>query len=667
MVAAEYAHGSFTLNIESIRLHDGQLCPRGGEQSARPRKVRALLRVKSSITASFFYPDDSRVRRTRSTEAATLKADGRARDGKASIDMEPIVIEHDRLVPSPSRMITGKSYKMEVRLAFTTMNDAEDFYEYMGVTNVAGNPLQLFTLYDDILRCPTGRTVLQLQDHTKKLVFDLEVCMWWTNAASESILERSNRALRSREEHSRSYITPPLDMDRKPKFQITYSFGSRVIHKSSLACPLDGCRVRRSTDIKDLQMHLDTFHDHFRFTAFQKEVDRHGVEHWTFEGEIADHRADQRASDRADEPMDVRVYAPEYPFDRNLHLLGNTKFHQAATQRNPPRHTGLKGKRISSTQRTAMRKPPEEVRDRPPRPKKTYVVPPAPRGITFFRSLTKQPLQAGDEISESDDELDDQWMELRQKAEINKEDIPEAAKGFQLKFDYFMRNENVQADLHASDAIVRFVRDNNRWLSQHDVFLELASKLDELLVDGIIFKDTHTACLEIVRSPRIGNQTTDEILQQLTQLQVGSQEMELRSAGHKANRQSQSRRDRKGKGKAKLTDMGHLTPITADSDGDLEMREATLNGDATTQPPGPVSKTQPVFDECYCGEDALSSISASPVIACNKADCIRRHFHIQCVQDHARRPLPPLNPRKRDWTCDDCKKLSKTHAYTSPT
>ncbi|KAH9867499.1 hypothetical protein IAQ61_008093, partial [Plenodomus lingam] len=644
MIETDTANGSFFLNIESIRVHGKQRSAQDGDQTPHARKSRVLLRAKSSIKASFF-PESSQVCRTRSTLNAVLKANDRGSEGSASVDIEPFVIKRQNLVPTSSRVTSGTSYLMELRLTFTSKDEAEDFYDYMGVKNIAGNPLQLVSIYENILHCPSGPTMLQMKDHTNQLVFDLEVCMWWANTVPESILVRSNRTLRSREKRTRPYLTPPLDVDRQPKFQIKYVLGNIIVQKSGLACPLDGCRTSKMTDIKDLRMHLESLHDHFRCTALQEEVDEQGVEHWKFEIEVADHRAEKRTSDRADEPMDVHVHAPGHPFDRDLHLQGITAFHQVATQKHPPKHFALKGRQTTSTTKT-IRKRAEAVQARPARPKRAYIVPEAPPGITFFRSVTKQPLHAGDEISESDEEVDLGWMQLRRDAEISKEGITEVAKRFQKAFDGFMQDENLQADIHASDAVVRFTREMNSWLSE-DVFGELSSKLDELLQDDIITKDTHTACLEIVRTPQFEGQAADEAQHRFESTEMGLHPILKTNSG------------RKGRGKAKVTNTGHLTPITTDSDGDLEMRETVLNSDSRMQPPGLYSTTQPTYDECYCGEDPLVSFNASPVIACNRLvsfctrriayrsrinqvkACIRRHFHIECVERYMRRPLPP--------------------------
>jgi len=656
MVALEAANGSFNLEVHNIRLHGAQPAARSSDRSARARKARALLRVKTSVRASF-YPEGSQVCRVKATETAVLKADHRSVHGKVTVDMDPILVKPQSLASNWRPTLSDNGFSMELRMTFISVEEAREFYEYMGVNDMVATPLQLVTVYDNIMQCPAGTTVLRVKDQAKQVAFDLEVCMFWANTTALSILERSNRKLRSREKPIRPYLTPPLDSDRRSCFQLKFVYGSKVVKKSSLACPHDGCRVRRLADIKDLRMHLDSLHDHFRYTATQEMVDDQGVQYWRFNCEIADHRSEQRASEHADEPFDNHVTAPRQPFDIDKHLDGNTEFHQVATQRPSSRCTWPRGKLTSSatTQLPLRRKPPEEVQVRPTRPKKRYIVPEAPPGIALFRSVTKQPLEAGQVISESDDELDLEWMKLRKRAEVERERSSGPIKRFQIIFDEFMQDEHLQADIHASDAIVRFTRERGSCLFAENLLGELRTKLAELLEDNIISKDVHTACLDLVGATRAEPPATDDILQHLTKLQDQSEEMALHTAGHRTQRRPEANGDRKGKEKAVITDTGHLTPITADSDGDLEIREALLHSRTIMQPPKPVLPAEPAYDECYCGEDAMSAHGASPVIACSQVDCIRRHFHIQCVQSRTNIVLSPINLRRRDWTCDDCK------------
>lgn len=643
MVAIEAAHGSFNLEVHSIRVHNAQPAARSSDQSARARKSRALLRVPSSIRASF-YPEGSQVCRAKSAETAVLKADHRSVNGNVLVDMDPIVVTPQNLMSSSRRTMAGTGFFMELRMTFTSVEEAREFYEYMGVKDTVGTPLQLVTVYDNIMQCPVGVTVIQVRDHAKQVVFDLEVCMYWANTAAVSILERSNRKLRSREKQIRSYLTPPLNTDRQPSFLVKFFYGSKVVEKSGLVCPHDGCRVRRLADIKDLRMHLDSLHDHFKYTATKEMVDDQGVQHWRFDCEIADHRTDQRASGHADEPFDNHVNAPIQPFNVNKHLEGDTEFHQIATQRHSSRYMVSKGKLTSTAlaQMPLRRKPPDEVQARPARPKKHYIVPEAPRGIVLFRSATKQPLEAGQVISESDDDLDLEWMQLRKKAEVDREAISGPAKRFQAMFDEYMQDEDLHADIHASDAIVRFARERGPWIYQEDLLEELNAKLAELSEDNIISKDVHVACLDVVRSTQAGSLATDDALQQLTKLQVHSSEAALHTSEPTVPTRTKAIKDRIENGKARSTATGHLTPPTADnSDGDLETQHTTLDPGPTMQPPKPIPSAEPAYDECYCGEDAMTAHCTSAVIVCSQMVRCKQLFPLSTPPPQDNTPYSP--------------------------
>jgi hypothetical protein len=76
-----------------------------------------------------------------------------------------------------------------------------------------------------------------------------------------------------------------------------------------------------------------------------------------------------------------------------------------------------------------------------------------------------------------------------------------------------------------------------------------------------------------------------------------------------------------------VTDTGHLTPITADSDGDLETREAILSTDIFRTHHGKQDMPIP-YDLCLCGADAQASDRNSPLVACSSM--VR--LIISCVQ-----------------------------------
>jgi hypothetical protein len=265
------------------------------------------------------------------------------------------------------------------------------------------------------------------------------------------------------------------------------------------------------------------------------------------------------------------------------------------------------------------------------REKTQYPVPPAPSGVTFFRSASRRPLKEGEYISESDDEVDDMWIKQRKSAEFDKESsISDSFKRFLKIFDLHMWKEQLQSNLHAGDALVRFTRENCDRIWEEQIFEPFKEKVDQLLEDNIISEEVHVGCLDIVETAKPNPvEEGNNISQQLADLAVRHSSHDslyedppsLRGLGREAHSTAKPARKKKvdkGKGKARVTETGHLTPITADSDGDLEMREATLSTEiASRANKHQHTQVSPPYDLCVCGQDAQSSTRKAPMIACS--------------------------------------------------
>ncbi|KAJ4369593.1 hypothetical protein N0V83_005355 [Neocucurbitaria cava] len=654
MVAQQKSKGNFFLEIHGFKpLHKEEPSSRW---SATARKSRILFSVKSSIQVSIFPRSSDIPCKTQEAQQATVKGIDSDHQKSTIIDTDHFFIKPETLsISGASKPLSfDKSYKLMISVNFASGNDAEEVYRHLGIENAEQNAhTRLSTMFENILECPQETIILPLRDFKKRrLDFGIEVSMYWTSTG-ESILSVHNQQTQMRSQPD-SYPTPPLDIE-KPRYQLTFVYAKETIRRTSLVCPHQSCYKRKPTSIGDLRMHLDSWHDYFRYRAIREKVDE-GVEHWRFECEVSDHKADQRASDRADEPFDVRVIAPKQPFNQRKYLAeGNDEYQRAARLERPTKYpiSKVAAAITPSIPNPIRRKPPEEVQERPVRAKKRYPVPAAPPGITFFRSSSKRPLREGELISESDDEVDTTWVELRKTAEDQKnKGISNTARRFLNVFDKFMGDEHLQSDIHASDALVRFAREKGAWLWQEQVIYEFKTKMNELLEDEIISNEVHAACLGIVQSQKsiekeaTGQETNNE------EVTLGAEENAPEANGEKPPGQetnlsqklteivvqrlrtlstfmpssgSGSTKDtnQKGKGKAKLTDTGHLTPITADSDGDVEMREASLKhhhhaADAQqTISQDSDREVDPPYDLCFCGSDALVVSKGEIVIVCN--------------------------------------------------
>ncbi|KAI4923893.1 hypothetical protein J4E85_008050 [Alternaria conjuncta] len=674
MISAEKSGGSFVLEVHSIRPLNAPESSQNGQSNDPARKVRNILRLTTSIKTSIVSSSTMPTCKNPPDQEATLRGFDRS-EKEASIEVEPIVIDRESWYTDPTKIDDHDIHMIMLSINFETHDNVKDLYDFMGV-KISDASARLSTSYGNIFDVPQGRITLPLKAAGKQLGIGLEVSMHWIPLKRDSVLTSYNRHLKSSMQPPSSYPTPPLDME--PRYKLTFVYGNDTVERSELMCP--HCSKRKTTDIDDLKMHLISWHDYFDYQVFLEQVDEHGVEHWRFESEVANYRTEQRqrASDNADEPYDVRVLAPPKPFDRRRFLAGDNEFERAArlgkATRNARSKLAPSGQQVAPPPR--IRKPPDQVQSRPEREKKKFIVPNPPKGITFFRSLSRRPLQPGEEISESDDELDEEWLYRWKHAEIDKANLSESARRFIKLFDDFMHEESLQSDIHVGDAIVRFARECGVRIWRENVVGEFTKKLDELLEEDIISKDVHSKALEIVSDQETNYQGANELSQRLEQLDVQNQETSGRSARLGGYIRSAPKRDRKGKGKAKvpafddsfdddLADVlgdidrsyhralnGYLTPTTPDPDGDVDMSEAPPH-----IPEQPLDTPQdedddPPYGLCYCGQDA-SATPGSGIITCNDTDCIRQIFHWACAQQDTHSIIPTDKPR--DWTCSDCK------------
>ena len=607
MSRQEKAAGNFILEIHNIKSLDSGTAALGSHEDEPVRKFRSLLHVASTIRVSIITPSSDIPCIGPISQEAILKGGNKRSCKEASVEMSALTISSKDLSADPAQITPNDSYNMMLSVEFTSRADAKQLYDYLGL-DTSDASTYLSTSYGNILECLPERETLPLRAFGKPLGIGLEVCMYWNGMPKGSVLAQCNRHLKSTVEPSSSYPTPPLDL--KPRYKLTFVYDNETLERSEIVCL--HCSKRKFSDVDALHMHLIGWHEYFDYKVTKEDVGEDGVEHWRIQSEVANHKADQRqrASNHADEPFNVRIIEPAQPFDKRRFLKGDDAFQRAArVERSKP--SKLKppppSVDVATTPTSRIRKNPDEVQDRPHRTRKKFLVPKPPPGVTFFRSFSKRPLQPGEEISESDDEVDKEWMLRRKHAEFEKDNLPDSVIRFLKVFDAFMQEESLHSIFHMGDAVIRFARQHWSRLWQDNIATmgEFIQKLDELLDDDLITKQVHTAALKIVSAQK-PNTEANELSRRLSELDV--------------QQQQGPKHDRKGKGRAILTETGHITPITAaaDSDGDVDVEEAShrlpLHPQSSTQHED--AYTDPPYDECYCGQDVSATPGASGIIAC---------------------------------------------------
>ncbi|KAL6154382.1 hypothetical protein ACJQWK_01389 [Exserohilum turcicum] len=599
MIDRDNAKGSFVLEVHAIAPQDDQTVAQNEYERGPVTKIRNLMRISSTVRVSVIPPSSDMPATGSFAREAMLRGADRGLTRGAAVEMSPLLLHPRDISSDPGGITVDDSYRLLISMNFTSHADAQEMYNYLGLRDT-DTATHLSTSYKNILECPEDRIILPLRAAGKLVGIGLEVSMYWNSTTGDSILASYNQHLKNTMEPPSSYPTPPRDAT--PRYKLTYVYGNEILERSEPVC-LHCSRGKKLKDVHELEMHLNTWHEYFSYQLTPRGIDANGVEHYQFASEVTDPRADhrQRASGHTYEPCDVRVLAPDLPFDRRRYLEGDDGYQRAARIEKHLKYQKRKQVSEHSTAVTQQRKPPEEIQEVPRKQRKTFVVPEPAQGVTFFRSWSKRPLEPGEEISESDDEIDEGWMRIRRYAEIDKANLSADARRFLKAFDTFIHDEHLHADIHAGDAIIRFARAHGSRIWQENIMDEFTKKMDELLEDKVILQEIYTRAMEIVNSQKtLSGAGSNELSRRLAELDV-----QHRLTGGGTNKAAMPWHDPKGKGKAIVTDTGNLTPYTAASDGDA-LSGALEGGDV-----------DPPYDECYCGVDASLGPGASDMIACS--------------------------------------------------
>jgi hypothetical protein len=556
----------------SIKLLDE--CNKAGQKSQTElrSKRRALLNIKCTINVAVYHGDCDEPCAKRLDPNVTLSGDERNGVKTLAVNAAPMdPITYEEMTRNHASLNVKSTYKMRLAINFSSIADATELNQYLRPDHAKRTASkQLSAAWDDILKAPKGKVVLPLTDQQGSLHLGLELVIHRVCAQDTPALVEYNRELR-REAQLNKYPSPQPEA----RYELSFVFGDKTIIYTKITCPhcLDR---RRPASIDALRLHLDFWHDHLSYRVVNHEVDATGVERWKFECEVGTFKADQRASDRADEPFDVLVIPRQVPFNRRAYLdESNDGYQRAARLDKSVKPTSERGVRptTSTVLSTNRRKPPSEIQPRAAVLKKKFLVPKAPDGIRFFRVVSKRPLDEGEYVSESDDGIDETWIQQRKIAEKQRySSWSKSQRIFLTAFDLFMHEEGIHSDIHAEEALIRFAQCKATWLWQNQACRDFKAKIDELRDDEIISQAAHFTCMDIIRQAAT---STDDI---------------------------------------------HPNIETRDPDSDVDMPDAVpLEQAAISQDPPQTSTTKPAeppFNQCLCGLDALASSRTSAVVEC---------------------------------------------------
>jgi hypothetical protein len=337
--------------------------------------------------------------------------------------------------------------------------------------------------------------------------------MGWTHP--ESPLVQYNRGL-SNSSRARQLPTPSAsdDLEKLPgKWTIKYKFRDgfqiRELTKTSLECVHCGTGIEHSSFTR-LYLHYTTDHQAWEYRAEGTDwIESNGmtVVLWIQDAEIPINTDSMKE-------RNINWTAPSCPVDVAAHICGEGPWIYPAQNkhRSPLKRPGRMMRRENSSniapalgnatvigRSKGKRHAPGEVKDLPLRARKTYPVPNVP-GVTFFRTTSKQAVRRGDELPESDEEIDDYWLTQRQRRDLARLGDNAVVRKFHELFYVHINEERPTSDMHMQDAIVRFAR-KHLSESEDPIWADaMRKKLTQMESGRVITAATAKYCLSLLRT-----------------------------------------------------------------------------------------------------------------------------------------------------------------------
>jgi hypothetical protein len=373
--------------------------------------------------------------------------------------------------------------------------------------------------WKDLPECPPAGKLLSLArtNGSEELInmrFGVEVSMGWSRKKDTplAIHAKARRAALVPDEVQlptpstsdvsenatmRDAVTSEALEPATKRYIITYIFMNKRFHKmKDLRCPL--CATASSSRAQHefrsfdrLHIHLVLWHDHFQPRVGRGAYDHpepHGVatEEYTVHLSLSSAATEKISQPKYPGDEDHWI-APERPFDEKAYLKGEGTWTGQVKQAERPQLAAAK-KQPSNGPGTIKPRPTiSEIRDVPRIVKEKWPLPIVP-GVRFYRTKSKRPFEADEEISESDDSVDESWLQEHKRDDISSLPISAGGKEFYEDWNLAATEDDFPADFFIRECLVRFTRKfrGKMWNNEyHSEFTKMVNRLHDLgLIDG---------------------------------------------------------------------------------------------------------------------------------------------------------------------------------------
>ncbi|KAH0610933.1 uncharacterized protein H6S33_011360 [Morchella sextelata] len=267
-------------------------------------------------------------------------------------------------------------------------------------------------------------------------------------------------------------------------------------------CPI--CDGKKFHNLKFLHLHLITFHDLFHFQVKSREQTKGLDSIIEISVDLSKEQLTARASDHVPDHRVFRWQKPTTRFDLDAMLKGDWAWlnekKSASLIGNYRREPLQSSNGISAPVRKINL---YDVQPLPKMKRRKYVVPEARngvKGLVFVRNKSKRFVHPGEELSESDDDVDEEWLKMKHGETVEDfSDVVANERKFMVLWDRYLYEERPKGNIQVPPVLVRFARDMGEVLRSSNLLVEFWKHCLNLVQYRVIDAECLKVCMAIAK------------------------------------------------------------------------------------------------------------------------------------------------------------------------
>lgn len=402
-------------------------------------------------------------------------------------------------------------YQLNVEIKCLDHSDAKQFLGLMEMKSASKyrgslteEDATLRATWYDLPECPPRGKLLAMTrtDGPRRSInmkFGIEMSMGWSRKKDSPLTIHAKKRRAALVPDQVQLPTPSASDcsgDVAKHYAVTYIFMNKRVHKmENLQCPLcataPSARAQQKfTSFDRLHAHMLLWHDHFH-PRVEMTSQHHTPGTSSFEYTV--HLTLSNApTERIVQPKwsgdeDCWI-APERPFDEKAYLRGEDTWTGHAKRVERPQLNAAKKQPSSGAVPSRAARPAlSGIKDLPDTQKERWKIPKVPR-VRFYRTKSKRPFEADEEVSESDESVDESWLQAHKRDDMSSLPISSGGKDFYSDWNLAAAEDDSPADLFIRECLIRFARKfrGKMWNDEyHAEFKKMVDRLHALkLIDG---------------------------------------------------------------------------------------------------------------------------------------------------------------------------------------